>query len=54
MKNIFYKHIWDVKVFLSDRQFFSVRKIKISIFSIDNANLSRLFLLDKLVNEQGL
>jgi hypothetical protein len=29
-------------------------KMKKSIFSIDNANLSQLFLLDKLVSGQGL
>jgi hypothetical protein len=29
-------------------------KIKKSIFSIDNANISQLFQLDKLVNGQGL
>jgi hypothetical protein len=29
-------------------------KIKKSIFSIENANVSQLFLLDKLVSRQGL
>ncbi len=37
-----------------DKGFRLVYKLKNSIFSLENANISQLFLLDKLVSGQGL
>jgi hypothetical protein len=43
-----------VNLFLGDHQFFGDKKFKNRFFSIDKANISQLFLLDKLVSSQGL
>jgi hypothetical protein len=46
-------HPKDLNIFLGEHQFFGIKNLK-SIFSIDKANIFQLFLLNKLVSEQGL
>jgi hypothetical protein len=43
-----------VKVFLGENQNLPIKKFKNRFFSLENANIFQLFLLDKLVSGQGL